>query len=196
MSKKPKNLYFRKLKISDYSKFKKLFYSCFKRKLSFEFYKWRYFNDKFSFCYGAFENDKLIANVGMVSIQNSKNLNDSVYSRHSSMVLKKYRGFGIFSKLLKLVKKKFLKKVQIVLMWPNKNNFSNFDIAEKNILKKKYFIYKSYKIPTNQKKTTNHSINELNKYKKFIEGKKNVFLKITIISKNDIYLIGKMIIYK
>ena len=40
----------------------------------------------------------------MVSIQNSKNLNDSVYSRHSSMVLKKYRGFGIFSKLLKLVK--------------------------------------------------------------------------------------------
>ena len=36
-------------------------------------------------------------------------------------------------------------------MWPNKNNFSNFDIAEKNILKK-YFIYKSYKIPTNQKK--------------------------------------------
>ena len=96
MSIKLQNLHFRKLKISDYSEFKKLFYSCFKRKLSFEFYKWRYFNDKFSFCYGAFEDCKLIKNVGMVSIQNSKNLNDIVYSRHSSMVLKKYRGFGIF----------------------------------------------------------------------------------------------------
>ena len=48
-------------------------------------------------------------------------------------------------------------------------------ILQKNILKKKYFIYKSYKIL--KKKTTNHSINELNIYKKFIEGKKNVFFK-------------------
>ena len=142
---KLKNLNFRKLKISDYYEFRKLFYLCFKKKLSFEFYKWRYFSDKFSFCYGAFEKSKLIANVGMVSLQKGKNLNDIVYSRHSSMVLKNYRGFGIFSKLLKLVKEKFLKKIPLVFMWPNKNNFSNFHINKKNILKKKYYIYKSHK---------------------------------------------------
>ena len=171
------NLSFRKLKISDYDEFRKLFYSCFKKKLSFEFYKWRYFNNKFSFCYGAFEKYKLIANVGMVSIQKSKNLNDIIYSRHSSMVLKNYRGFGIFSKLLKLVKKKFLKKIPLVFMWPNKNNFSNFDIDKKNILKKKYYLYKSCKISNLKKKLSDHSISELITYKKFIKNEKSLFFK-------------------
>ena len=171
------NLSFRKLKISDYDEFRKLFYSCFKKKLSFEFYKWRYFNNKFSFCYGVFEKYKLIANVGMVSIQKSKNSNDIIYSRHSSMVLKNYRGFGIFSKLLKLVKKKFLKKIPLVFMWPNKNNFSNFDIDKKNILKKKYYLYKSFKISNLKKKLSDHSISELITYKKFIKNEKSLFFK-------------------
>ena len=171
------NLSFRKLKISDYDEFRKLFYSCFKKKLSFEFYKWRYFNNKFSFCYGAFDKYKLIANVGMVSIQKSKNSNDIIYSRHSSMVLKNYRGFGIFSKLLKLVKKKFLKKIPLVFMWPNKNNFSNFDIDKKNILKKKYYLYKSFKISNLKKKLSDHSISELITYKKFIKNEKSLFFK-------------------
>jgi len=171
------NLSFRKLKISDYDEFRKLFYSCFKKKISFEFYKWRYFNNKFSFCYGAFDKYKLIANVGMVSIQKSKNSNDIIYSRHSSMVLKNYRGFGIFSKLLKLVKKKFLKKIPLVFMWPNKNNFSNFDIDKKNILKKKYYLYKSFKISNLKKKLSDHSISELITYKKFIKNEKSLFFK-------------------
>ena len=66
-----------------------------------------YFNDKFSFCYGAFDKKKLIANVGMASIQVGKKSNEIIYSRHSSMVLKNYRGLGIFSQLLNLVKKNF-----------------------------------------------------------------------------------------
>ena len=177
MSVKFENLSFRKLKISDYHEFRKLFYSCFKKRISFEFYKWRYFSDKFSFCYGAFEKYKLIANVGMVSIPKSKNSNDIIYSRHSSMVLKKYRGIGIFSKLLKLVKNKYLNKIPMVFMWPNKNNFSNFDISKKNILKKKYFLYKSYKIPNVKKKISNYSINQLITYKKFIRNEKNIFFK-------------------
>ena len=78
MNSKLKNLSFRKLKISDYVEFRKLFYLSFKKNLSFEFYKWRYFNDKFSFCYGAFEKKKLIANVGMVSIQVGKKSNEII----------------------------------------------------------------------------------------------------------------------
>ena len=62
MNSKLKNLSFRKLKISDYVEFRKLFYLSFKKNLSFEFYKWRYFNEKFSFCYGVFDKKKLIAN--------------------------------------------------------------------------------------------------------------------------------------
>ena len=107
MNSKSKNskINYRKLKISDYEEFRKLFYFCFKRKISLEFFKWRYFNDKFSFCYGAFVSSKLIANVGMISIK--MNNKEKIFSRHSSMVLKKYRGIGIYSNLLNKVKKKF-----------------------------------------------------------------------------------------
>ena len=122
---KNSNLIYRKLKISDYSEFRKLFYSCFNRKVSFDFFKSRYFNDKFSFCYGAFEWSKLIASVGMVSVKLNNNKKERIFSRHSSMVLKNYRDKGIFSDLLKKVKKKISQKVRFVAMWPNKNNFSN-----------------------------------------------------------------------
>ena len=105
MNSKLKNLNFiyRKLKISDYSEFRKLFFHCFGRKISFEFFKWRYFSKKFSFCYGAFESTRLIANVGMISIELNNNIQERVFSRHSSMVLEKYRGNGVFSDLLKVV---------------------------------------------------------------------------------------------
>ena len=99
MSDELKNFNFRKLKISDYEEFNKLFFSCFKKKISFEFFKWRYFSNRLSFCYGAFNSSRLIANVGMVSIKLNNKPNNIAYSRHSSMVLKKYRGIGIFSEL-------------------------------------------------------------------------------------------------
>ena len=93
------NITYRKLKISDYEEFRMLFYSCFKKKISFDFFKWRYFSNKSSFCYGAFISSKLIANVGMISVKLNNNKNEIIFSRHSSMVLKKYRRIGIFSDL-------------------------------------------------------------------------------------------------
>ena len=106
--------------------FKELFLKPWRSKtISFDFFKWRYFSDKHSFCYGVFYSSELIANVGMKSnILNNKNY-DRIFSRHSSMVINKFKGIGIFSKLLKEVKKNFLKKDGIVLMWPNKNNFAS-----------------------------------------------------------------------
>ena len=50
----------------------------------------------------------LIANVGMFSIK--LNNKEKIYSRHSSMVKNSYRGIGLFSDLLSIVKKKVLKK--------------------------------------------------------------------------------------
>ena len=112
-----KKLVYRQLKISDFKEFQKLFYNCFKKKISFKFFKWRYFSNKSSFCYGVFDSSTLIANVGMVSVILNNKKNDKIFSRHSSMVLKKYRGTEIFSKLLKVVKEKCLnKKIKMFVM--------------------------------------------------------------------------------
>ena len=37
---KEKKIHFRKLKISDYDQFKNLFFSCFKKKVSLDFFRW------------------------------------------------------------------------------------------------------------------------------------------------------------
>lgn len=177
MNPKLKNLklIYRKLKISDYEEFKQLFYACFNKKISLEFFIWRYFSDKSSFCYGAFFSSKLIANVGIVS--GKLNNNEKIFSRHSSMVLKQYRGIGIFSNLLEKVKKKFLKNVRLVVMWPNKNNFASFGLNRKYIIKKKYYLYKTSSSNNLSKKMMNYPINEIKKFKNSIKNNDNFFLK-------------------
>ena len=174
---KSSNLIYRKLKISDYYEFKKLFYFCFKKKISLDFFKWRYFSNKFSFCYGAFEASRLVANVGMISIKINNNTQERIFSRHSSMVLKKYRSQGIFSDLLDRVKKKISKNVRIVVMWPNKNNFANFGINNNKVIKKKYYLYKTSSNFTSSKKTKNYNIDELINLKSFIKDGSSLFLK-------------------
>jgi len=191
------NLNYRKLKVSDYSEFKKLFYLCFKKKISFKFFKWRYFNNRSSFCYGAFSSSKLIANVGMVSIK--LNNNEEIFSRHSSMVLKKYRGIGIFSNLLEKVKTKISKKINLLIMWPNNNNHSNFGIEKKKIIKKKYYLYKTLSSKKLLKKIKNYPIDDLNTFKNFIKNNKNnlffknfdYFKKRYISYQKNEYLINK-----
>ena len=160
-------LVYRKLKISDYLEFKRLFFLCFKKKISYDFFKWRYFNNKSSFCYGVFKSSKLIANVGMVSMKLNNTTNERILSRHSSMVLKEYRGKGIYSDLLNVVKKKISKNVRFIIMWPNKNNYANFGINKNSLVKKKYFLYKTNLNTKTKvsKKTENIHIDRLVKYK-------------------------------
>ena len=137
---KKSDLTCRKLKLSDYYQFRKLFKSCFKRNISFNFFKWRYFSNRESFCYGVFKQRTLIANVGMFSIK--LNNKEKIYSRHSSMVKNSYRGIGLFSDLLRIVKKKVIKKTKLLVMWPNKNNYANFGINRENIIKKNIIFIK------------------------------------------------------
>ncbi len=176
VSKNPE-FFFRKLKVSDFKKFKKLFYACFKKKISYDFFKWRYFSDKSSFCYGLFVSNDLIANVGMKSLTLNNKNKEKIFSRHSSMVLKKYRGKGIFSKLLKEVKKNIKKKVNIIIMWPNKKNFSKFDLANNAIIKKKFYLYKTNNSKKKLKQTTSLKIDNINKFKYLIKGKDDFILK-------------------
>ena len=186
---KPKFI-FRKLKISDYQNFRKLFYLCFKKKISYDFYKWRYFNDRFSFCYGAFESSTLIANVGMKSMKLNTNNNERVFSRHTSMVSSNYRGRGIFSTLLEKVKKNFLNKTNLLVMWPNNNNFASFGIKKNRIIRKKYYLYVTLNCKTKIRKTSNEYINNIDKLKIFIKGSNSFFLK------NFDYFKNRYLLYK
>lgn len=174
---KHSKLIYRKLKISDYNQFRKLFFSCFNKDVTLDFFKFRYFSDKYSFCYGAFKSSILIANIGMYSIKLNNRNNERIFSRHSSMVLKKYRGEKIFSNLSNIVKNKIIKKICLVAMWPNKNNFSNFGQVKKKTIKTKYYLYKSSSSTSSFKQTKNIHIDELVNLKNLVKSKKSFFLK-------------------
>ena len=184
-------LNFRKLKLSDYNQFKNLFFLCFNKKISFEFFKWRYFSDKISFCYGVFHFSKLIANVGMVSNKLNDKKNTEVFSRHSSMVSPKYRGIGIFSELLNKVKNKKLNNISFIFMWPNKRNFASFGFRKSNIKEKKYYLYQisSKKNPIYRLKK--NSIENLDKFKNYIKSENN-----SLFYKNYEYFKHRYIGYK
>ena len=62
-------------------------------------------------------------------------------------------------------------------MWPNKNNYANFGIEHKNLIKKKYYLYKTSSSSTLLKKTKNYHIDELLKFKNFIKDSNSFFLK-------------------
>jgi hypothetical protein len=171
------DLVFRRLKISDFKKFNKLFQLCFEKKISYNFFKWRYFTDKFSFCYGVFNSSNMIASVGMKSMKLNNNKNERIFSRHSSMVLLEYRGLKIFSRLLKEVKQKTLTNIKIIVTWPNQNNFASFGIDSDKIFKKKYYLYKTTARKSKLIQTSNCSINQLSKFKIFIQSSDNFFQK-------------------
>ena len=170
-------LTFRKLKLTDFKTFEKLFYNTFKKKISYKFFKWRYFNDRHSFCYGVFKSSHLIANVGMKAMRLNNKRKDIVYSRHTSMVAKEFRGRGMFAKLLEEVKNKYLPKSKMIIMWPNKNNFSSFGIKKSMILKTKFYLFKSLKTAIETKRTDYYKINDLKNFRLLFKNNNNFFFK-------------------
>ena len=120
-----------------------------KKDISFKFFKWRYFNDKYSFCYGAFNSSKPVANVGMKSIIINNKNNEIGFSRHSSMVLSDFRNLIFFLSFGKF----HLQGINIVIMWPNNKNFANFNIkVKKNLIKRKLYLYRTNFHNINKKK--------------------------------------------
>ena len=170
-------LTFRKLKLSDYQKFEKLFYLSFKKKISYKFFKWRYFTDKLSFCYGAFESSNLVANVGIKYLKLNDINKSVIFSRHSSMVLKNYRGNKIYSEILKKIRQKFFKKTKVIIMWPNKDNFANFGYSSKQIIKKKFYLYEFKSSRKTKNKTSDININKLSLFKKFFKNNNSFIFK-------------------
>ena len=62
-------------------------------------------------------------------------------------------------------------------MWPNENNFASFGIVKKRIIKRKYYLYNTSNRKIKIKKTSNHNIDQLSKFKIFIQSNDNFFLK-------------------
>ena len=62
-------------------------------------------------------------------------------------------------------------------MWPNANNFANFEIDKKKIIKKKYYLYKVTNSKDVIKKTSYYNINYLEMFKKFIQSNDSFFFK-------------------
>jgi hypothetical protein len=106
------------------------------------------------------------------------------------MVSSNYRGKGIFSTLLEKVKKNFSNKTNLLVMWPNNNNFASFGIEENRIIRKKYYLYVTLNRKTKIKKTFNENINNIDKLKIFIKGNNSFFLK------NFDYFKSRYLLYK
>lgn len=116
-----------------------LFKKIFNKKISKEFYDWRYKNKNVYNSYIALKNNKVIAHIGYVEYRFFKK--NKVYSRHSSFVDKNFRGQGIYSNLLKFSFTHLKNKTNFIIVWPNKLNLKN-NLKFKNFfLIQKYYLY-------------------------------------------------------
>ena len=89
---------------SDFLQTKRLFKQTFNRNISKKYYKWRYFNNKKYNSFIAKVGNQIIGHIGFVEYKLNleiKKTKKNIYSRHSSMVLKKYRRQNVYSSLLK-----------------------------------------------------------------------------------------------
>ena len=144
------------------------------------FYTWRYlFAGEFN-SFVCMQQNKIIAHVGY-SKYRTENKNKYLYSRHSSVVIKKLRNKKIYSKLVEYSIKN-LKNLDTLLLWPNINNYKRKtkSLKKKNIFKitNKFIFFK------------NKNIDQLKKFKEIEIIKK--YLKINsnlhIIYKNVRYI--------
>ena len=62
-------------------------------------------------------------------------------------------------------------------MWPNKNNHSNFGFKNKNLIKKKLYIYETKPIKISSSKVKNIPISKINKFKDYVFEGNSFFLK-------------------
>ena len=132
---------FRLVKNNDLKKIQKLFVSVFKRKISLNFYKWRYFNSQSRSYIN--RNNKIVFHVSFVEKKLNNRFKKLVISRHSSMVHEDFRRKGIYSKFFNdFVNNAFInKKYLACITWPNKNNLKTFKKFKNNFFLKKEFFY-------------------------------------------------------
>ena len=182
----------------DFNELKKLFNKTFNKKISKNFYKWRYLKKNRFNSFVAKIGNKIIGHVGFVEYKLNSNIikfADKIYSRHSSMVSFEYRKKNIYNSLLKWSFSQ-LDKNFIIITWPNKlNNLSSK--KNKNEIKFKYQLF--YKKITKKKSKTEKKfkLNKLNKdnLKLLNVNNKSLINKLNIIDKNQRYFSWRYLYY-
>lgn len=166
---------FRLVRRQDLKKIQKLFFLTFKKKISFSFYKWRYFNPQ-SRSYVNKDN-KIIFHVGFVEKKLNNKLQKLVISRHTSMVHKDYRRKGIYlSFFINFLKNKFInKKYYACVTWPNKNNIKTFKKIKNTFFLKKEFLYSNIHMYKNNYKNINTDF--LKEFKNFFSYQNHLEFK-------------------
>ena len=165
---------YRKVKKKDISQITNLFKKTFNKKISKEFYDWRYKKKNTYNSYIALENNKVIAHIGYVEYRFF--INKKVYSRHSSFVDKKFRRKNIYTNLLKFSFSKLKKNCNFILAWPNQLNIKN------NLKSKNFFLIQRYDLFK-----SNFKENKIIKLKKFTFNK----LKFKNKSLNSLFIKDK-----
>ena len=104
------------------------------------------------------------------------------------MVHKSIEELEYFQNYCKKLKLKYQKGAYLVVMWPNKNNFASFGLKKKQIIKKRYYIYKTSSLSSIKNKY--YKINKLISFKKFLVNKNHFFYK------NFSYFKNRYLLYK
>ena len=96
----PKEIIFKNINIKkDFKIIKKKFLLNFRKKISKEFYVWRYLLSNRIYCYVIEKQKEIIGHVGFVRYKSK--YNSYFLSRHSSFVDEKYRRKNLYSDLIK-----------------------------------------------------------------------------------------------
>ena len=115
-----KKLLFKKVKKDQLSEVIKFINFNLNINITKKFYLWRYFFEGSFNSFVCLAQNKIIAHVGFTKYRTG-NSNKYLYSRHSSVVSKKFRNKKIYSKLVEYSLRK-LKNLDTLLLWPNINN--------------------------------------------------------------------------
>ncbi len=159
-----------------------------------KFYLWRYyFEGKFN-SFVCISQNKIIAHVGF-SMYETKNKKKYLYSRHSSIVSKKFRNKKIYSDLVEYSLKN-LKNLDTLLLWPNKNN----NKRKVKSLKKKYTynIRNKFLFFKNKNKKKLDKLTNIGIIKKYLLINSNVNIinkNITYVKQRYFYLNSNMYFY-
>lgn len=171
---------------SDFLQTKKLFKKTFNRNISKNYYKWRYFNNKKYNSFIAKIGNQIIGHIGFVEYRLNlriKKTIKNIYSRHSSMVVKKYRRNNVYSSLLKWSIQR-LKNNSGIIIWPNDINIlTSTNLNLKYNFEYNLFIKNIYKKSNNEKKIKFKRLNQLILKKKLIQNN-NINKNINFIEKD------------
>ena len=134
---------FRKVQKKDIYSILQLFKKTFNKKITKEFYDWRYYNKAYT-SFIALNQNKIVGHIGFVKYKLG-NFEKYIYSRHSTFVKSNFRKKKVYYNLLKYSFSKLKQNTKYIIAWPN---FENLKASKKHknfkIIQTYHLFYKLY----------------------------------------------------